>query len=132
MKKYIPMILIMFIACSLNTSAQDLISLKTCYENALDNHPRAGEKQLQQQIWQLKQDNLNSAWYPKIEAGASALYNSNVADLSMSLGMAPLPGIENYLPSMSHDQYKLTIDINQLIYDGGGRQGQAPPGRCSP
>ncbi|MEE4214308.1 MAG: TolC family protein [Bacteroidales bacterium] len=119
MKKYRPMILLMFIACSLNMAAQDLISLKTCYENALDNHPRAGEKQLQQQIWQLKQDNLNSAWYPKIEAGATALYNSSVADLGNSLGMAPLPGIEDYLPVVPHDQYKVTMDINQLIYDGG-------------
>ncbi|MGM0666931.1 MAG: TolC family protein [Bacteroidota bacterium] len=123
MKKYIPMILVMFIACSLNASAQELISLKTCYENALDNHPRAGEKQLQQQIWQLKQDNLNSAWYPKIEAGASALYNSSVADLGSSLGMAPLPGIEDYLPVVAHDQYKVTMDINQLIYDGGATKG---------
>ena len=119
MKKYILISIITISACSFNTAAQDLISLKTCYENALDNHPRAGEKHMQEQIWQLKQDNLNSAWFPKIEAGASALYNSSVADLGSTLGMAPLPGIENYLPSVAHDQYKVTIDINQLIYDGG-------------
>lgn len=123
MKKYIRISLILIIACSSNTPAQELISLKACYENAAGTHPRAVEKQLKQQISQLKQNNLNSSWYPNIEAGANALYNSNVADLSMSLGMAPLPGIENYLPSMAHDQYKLTIDINQLIYDGGATKG---------
>lgn len=119
MKKYILISIITIIACSLKASAQEMISLKACYENALEIHPRAGEKQFQQQIWQLKQDNLSSAWYPKIEAGASALYNSSVADLGSSLGMAPLPGIEDYLPVVPHDQYKVTMDINQLIYDGG-------------
>jgi len=119
MKKFIPISIITIIACSINTAAQETISLKTCYDNALGRHPQAGEKHLQEQLWQLRQDNLNSAWYPNIEAGATALYNSSVADLGSSLGMAPLPGIEDYLPVMPHDQYKLTMDINQLIYDGG-------------
>jgi len=123
MKKYILISIITIIACSLTSSAQEMISLKACYENALEKHPRAGDKDLQKQLWQLKQDNLNSAWYPKIEAGASALYNSSVADLGSSLGMAPLPGIEDYLPVVPHDQYKVTIDINQLIYDGGATKG---------
>lgn len=123
MKKYILPTLII-ISCFSNAGAQELITLRECYENALGQHPRAGEKQLHENIAELKQENLRASWYPVIEAGANVLYNSNVADLSMSLGMAPLPGIENYLPSMAHDQYKATVDINQLIYDGGATKGR--------
>ena len=31
----------------------------------------------------------------------------------------PIPGIADATPLMPHDQYKLTLDINQVIYDGG-------------
>ncbi len=119
MKKYILILIIMILPCSIIVTAQELITLASCYENAARNHPQAGNKQMHQNLWQLKQDNLSSSWYPKIEAGANALYNSNVVDMSEAFESIPVPGITDNIPVMPHDQYKLTIDINQVIYDGG-------------
>ncbi|MDZ7738778.1 MAG: TolC family protein [Bacteroidales bacterium] len=104
--------------------SQDLITLNTCYENAVINHPQADEKQLHKNLWQLKQDNLSASWYPGIEAGANVLYNSNVADLSDTFESIPVPGLAENAPVMPHDQYRLTIDINQVIYDGGAIKGR--------
>ncbi|HCC69551.1 MAG TPA: hypothetical protein DEQ09_00125 [Bacteroidales bacterium] len=118
MKKSI-LILIIIFSCNRITSAQQMITLPACYENATLKHPQAGDKNMYQNLWQLKQDNISSQWYPDIEAGANALYNSNVADLGESFESAPIPGLADNLPSMPHDQYKLTVDINQVIYDGG-------------
>ncbi|MBN1388406.1 MAG: TolC family protein [Bacteroidales bacterium] len=119
MKKHILILIIMTMTCSFLVSAQDIITLDLCYENAARNHPRAGEKQMHQNLWQLKQDNLSSSWYPSIEAGANALYNSDVVDMSEAFESIPVPGITENIPVMPHDQYRLTIDINQVIYDGG-------------
>jgi len=119
MKKYILILIIMTLPCSFI----EIITLALCYENATRNHPQAGEKQLHQNLWQLKQDNLSSSWYPVIEAGANALYNSNVVDMSEAFESIPVPGITDNIPVMPHDQYKLTIDINQVIYDGGAIKG---------
>ncbi len=113
----------MTLPCSFIVTAQEIITLALCYENATRNHPQAGEKQLHQNLWQLKQDNLSSSWYPVIEAGANALYNSNVVDMSEAFESIPVPGITDNIPVMPHDQYKLTIDINQVIYDGGAIKG---------
>ena len=33
--------------------------------------------------------------------------------------MSSIPGISSILTPMPHDQYKVTLDINQVIYDGG-------------
>jgi len=118
MKKSI-LILIIIFSCNRITSAQQMITLPACYENATLKHPQAGDKNMYQNLWQLKQDNISSQWYPDIEAGANALYNSNVADLGESFESVPIPGLADNLPSMPHDQYKLTVDINQVIYDGG-------------
>ena len=74
-------------------------------------------------LWQLKQDNLSSSWFPRIDAGANILYNSNVTDMSEAFESIPVPGITDNIPAMPHDQYKLTIDINQVIYDGGAIKG---------
>jgi len=35
------------------------------------------------------------------------------------LGSLPIPGIYDLIKPLPHDQYKVTADINQLIYDGG-------------
>ena len=35
------------------------------------------------------------------------------------LGSLPIPGIDDLIKPLPHDQYKVTLDINQLIYDGG-------------
>jgi len=123
MKKYILILIIITLPCSFSVTAQDIITLDVCYENAASNHPQAGEKQMHQNLWQLKQDNLSSAWYPELEAGANALYNSDVVDMSVAFESIPVPGITESIPVMPHDQYKLTIDINQIIYDGGAIKG---------
>jgi outer membrane protein TolC len=35
------------------------------------------------------------------------------------LGSLPIPGIADAIKPLPHEQYKLTLDINQVIYDGG-------------
>jgi outer membrane protein TolC len=123
MKKYILILIFIILPYSFLVTAQEIITLDLCYECAARNHPQAGEKQMHQNLWQLKQDNLGSSWYPSIEAGANALYNSNVVDMSKAFESVPVPGISENIPVMPHEQYKLTIDINQVIYDGGAIKG---------
>jgi len=39
------------------------------------------------------------------------------------LGSIPIPGIADLIEPLPHEQYKLTVDINQAIYDGGAIKG---------
>ena len=39
------------------------------------------------------------------------------------LGSLPIPGIAGAIKPLPHEQYKVTVDINQVIYDGGAIKG---------
>ncbi len=95
------------------------ITLKVCYESALSANSISGEKDAYAEISGLKQKNIAAGWLPTIDLNANALYNSEVVDLGSSLSSLPFPGIADAISAMPHDQYKVTLDINQVIYDGG-------------
>jgi outer membrane protein TolC len=44
-------------------------------------------------------------------------------DMTDVLGAIPIPGIADLIQPLPHEQYKLTVDINQVIYDGGAIKG---------
>lgn len=102
-----------------SVEAQQALTLKECYENALAASALAGEKNIYSEISSLKENNISKNWYPILDLNGSVLYNSDVVDLSSALGSLPFPGIADAVKPLPHDQYKVTLDINQVIYDGG-------------
>ena len=70
-------------------------------------------------LWSLKDNNLSKGWLPTLDANAAVSYVSDVVDMGNVFANLPIPGISDGIPLMPHDQYKVTLDINQVIYDGG-------------
>lgn len=103
--------------------AQKVLTLRECYEKAMISNALAGEKEAYSSIWQLKDKNLLKSWLPSLDASGNIIYNSSVIDLSSALGSLPVPGIADAIKPLPHDQYKITLDINQVIYDGGAIKG---------
>jgi outer membrane protein TolC len=83
----------------------------------------ASEKKGYTDISKLKDENLVMGWLPTLDANGSLIYNSSVVDLSGVLGSLPIPGIANAIKPLPNEQYKITLDINQVIYDGGAIKG---------
>lgn len=98
---------------------QKILTLKECYDMASKASALAGEENAYSDIWQLKDKNLAKGWFPSLDAGGSILYNSSVVDMTSVLGSLPIPGIAGMISPLPHEQYKVTVDINQVIYDGG-------------
>jgi outer membrane protein TolC len=101
--------------------SQQLITLKECYDKAMSVNAIAGEKEAYSTISEIRDKNLSKGWLPTLDANASANYISDVVDFSKVTGS--IPGISSLLTPMPHDQYKVTLDINQVIYDGGAIKG---------
>jgi outer membrane protein TolC len=119
-------VLILLIAISLGPyrlQAQKILTLKECYDHAMTSNALAGEKTGYSDISKLKDENLVKGWLPTLDANGSLVYNSSVIDLSGVLGSLPIPGIANAIKPLPHEQYKITLDINQVIYDGGAIKG---------
>ena len=119
MKKYFLIAAFLAIPGLSVLNAQKIITLKECYDRVSAASAIAGEKNTYSDIWQLKDKNLTKGWLPSLDAGGSILYNSSVVDMTSVLGSLPIPGLSSLISPLPHEQYKITVDINQVIYDGG-------------
>lgn len=99
--------------------AQKVLTLKQCYDEAMISNAISEEKEAYTSIWQIKDENLSKSWLPTLDAGGSFIYNSSVVNMTDVLGAIPIPGIADLIQPLPHEQYKITVDINQVIYDGG-------------
>lgn len=110
----IRLILVFIFGGVLSVKAQE-VRLTDCWQKAKQNYPRAKDRLDYEQIANLRVSNLKTAYLPKIDANAQATYQSDVTH--MDLSKLPVPGLS--IPSPDKDQYKLTVDLSQLIWDGG-------------
>jgi outer membrane protein TolC len=123
MKRKVLIIIILIIPWAITTSAQKILTLKECYDKAASANALAGEKTGYSDISRLKDENLVREWLPTLDANGSLIYNSSVLDMSSVLGSLPIPGIAGAIKPLPNEQYKITVDVNQVIYDGGAIKG---------
>ena len=96
---------------------QRTVTLWQCYDSAAVISPLSGEKDLYAGMKLLRDRNLAAAWFPSLDLGGSFNYHSDVVDVSEMPGSMPVP--PGSLPSIPHEQYRATVDLNQIIWDGG-------------
>ncbi len=99
-------------------SAQQTLSLQECYALVEKNYPLASNANLLEEkanfdIEVLKKDRL-----PKLDINAQATYQSEVIEFP---GDIPNANFE----TPNKDQYRATLDANQLIYNGGSISARA-------
>jgi len=111
-KKIIPLIILLLGNITFVFSQEISFTLKDCYKAAYENYPNAKQKSYYRSINSLKLENIGINYLPQISLKGSASYQSDVTKLEV-----PIP---NFKPAeLSKDQYKLTLDVRQLLYDGG-------------
>lgn len=110
-------LLTMLLLTAVSAMAQRTVTLRQCYDSAAVTSPLAGEREIHAGMTQLRDQNLAAAWLPSLDLGGSFNYQSDVVDMSELLGSMPIPA--GSLPSIPHEQYRATVDLNQVIWDGG-------------
>lgn len=93
---------------------QAALTLEQCYELARANYPTINQLNLLDQANQLQIRNLNKNYLPTLELNAQATWQSDVTELPIEV---PVPGFE--VPTISNDQYKATVELRQILWDGG-------------
>jgi outer membrane protein TolC len=117
--KRIVIISLLITATFLQLNGQKTITLKQCYDSVAVNAPQASEKELLSQISRLKEKNIGANYLPAVDLGANYMYNSDVVDLSKIMGFLSSINPNISIPEIPHDTYRGTIDVSQLIWDGG-------------
>lgn len=110
---------LIIILLSPSLSGQDQVTLEECYDLAEANTGLLKESENYALISGMKDENLRKNWYPSLDLGGTFLYNSSVIDMGSTLGNLPFPGIADAINPMPHEQYRLTMEVNQVFYDGG-------------
>jgi outer membrane protein TolC len=94
--------------------AQETITLFECHEMAIENAPRLKDREIIQQIGDLKTDQAGTNWYPSLNLNGKMSYQSDVVTVALDNQDVPV----NF-SKVPHDQYAINLDITQTLYDGG-------------
>lgn len=104
--------ILLLIPLIFTSGAGDTLDLNTCYKIADFNYPVKKQSVFYSEIAEKKIDNLGINYLPKFILKGQATYQSDVTRMD----------IENpflRVPEVGKDMYKLIVDVNQLLYDGG-------------
>ena len=93
-------------------------TLEECQLAAEKNYPMIKQYDLISQTTQLTVKNIQKGWLPQIAIAAQATYQSDVTSWSESM-KATFQQLGVNMKGLSKDQYKIGIDLQQTIYDGG-------------
>lgn len=98
-------------------------TLEECQQAAEKNYPLIKQYGLIAKTTQLTVKNIQKGWLPQLTASAQATYQSAVAAWPESMqSMYQQMGLN--MKGLSKDQYKIGIDLQQTIYDGGAISSQ--------
>ena len=93
-------------------------TLEECQQAAEKNYPLIKQYELIAKTTQLTVKNIQKGWLPQLTASAQATYQSAVTAWPESMqSIYQQMGLN--MKGLSKDQYKIGIDLQQTIYDGG-------------
>ena len=90
----------------------DKLTLEDAYRQAQTNYPVIRQKDLVRQTAELSISNLSKGNLPQLSFNGQASYQSDVTKVDIKV-----PGMT--IPTSQKDQYKITADITQVLFDGG-------------
>ncbi|WGF91606.1 TolC family protein [Aequorivita marisscotiae] len=109
MKKFL---FILFAIAPILAFAQQKLTLEECYVLAEKNYPLAKQMALLEEKTNSEIKVLEKEKLPKLDLNAQATYQSDVIEFPLQIPNSTV------IPP-NKDQYRATLDANQLIYNGG-------------
>lgn len=101
--------------CPNEASAQQL-TLEACQHKAEQHYPLTRQYGLIEKTKEYNLSNAGKRYLPQVTLSAKASYQSDVTSLPIDVSSLGLP---ISIPSVKKDQYGATLDVSQLVYDGG-------------
>lgn len=98
-------------------------SLDECQRAAEQNYPLIQQYDLIEKTTNLTVENIGKGWLPQISASAQATYQSDVMSWPDQM-KEMMSGMGISMKGLKKDQYRIGVDINQTVYDGGAISSQ--------
>ena len=113
-------LIFVMLAFAIGVNAQ---TLDECQRAAEQNYPLIRQYDLISTTTAMTVKNIGKGWLPQIAASAQATYHSDVAAWPESMyGMFEQMGLD--VKGLKKDQYRVGLDLQQTIFDGGAISSQ--------
>lgn len=117
LKYLLTLSLVCFMVFAGNAQTEQL-TLEECYRLAKENYPAVKKMDLMTKSVDYTIKNANKKFLPQFNIAGQATYQSQVVDYGELLGGASSPmGFSP--PTFSKDQYRISGEVEQLLFDGG-------------
>ena len=116
MKRVLKNVFVSLAAICAGYAAHAQTTLDECIGWAYDNYPQIKEMSLIEMTKGIDLKNAAYAWLPHLNISGKATWQSEVVEMPMDI-----PGMDINIP---HDQYGLTAEFTQQIWDGGNSRSQ--------
>lgn len=116
MKRVLKNVYVSLVAICAGYAAHAQTTLDECIGWAYDNYPQIKEMSLIEMTKGIDLKNAAYAWLPHLNISGKATWQSEVVEMPMDI-----PGMDINIP---HDQYGLTAEFTQQIWDGGTSRSQ--------
>ena len=93
-------------------------TLEECQQAAERNYPLIQQYGLIGKTTELTVSNIQKGWLPQVSASAQATYQSDVVSWPSEV-KTMMNGMGINMKGLKKDQYRVGIDVQQTIYDGG-------------
>ncbi len=104
--------LICFVICQTNVQSQERLSLEECYSLTRQNYPLVKQLELISKTAAYSVENAAKGYLPQFNISGQASYQSDVTKIPIQI-----PGMN--VPQLSKDQYRLSAEGTQVLFDGG-------------
>jgi outer membrane protein TolC len=92
---------------------QPVFTLQQCLREAVAHFPTQKQLQLNQSRYNLQENNIKKNYLPSLNLNGTASYQSDVTKVPEP----PIPGFD--MPVINKDWYKINLDLEQFVWDGG-------------
>lgn len=111
-------ITLLAIAALVLLCAQAQLTIEQCQRLARENYPLIRQYGLIDQSSKFTLDNLKHSWLPQVNLSAQATYQNETPSFPDQMkAMLAASGLD--MKGLAKDQYRVQLDVNQKIYDGG-------------
>ena len=93
-------------------------TLEECWRAAEQNYPLIRQYDLIEKTTHLTLANIQKGWLPQVSAQAQATYQSDVTAWPDQM-KTMMTGMGVDMKGLKKDQYRVAVDVQQTIYDGG-------------
>lgn len=115
--------IIILLAAGLMAFVSQAQTLEQCQQAAERNYPLIAQHDLIARTTELTVSNIQKGWLPQVTATAQATYQSAVTAWPDEMkGLMQQMGVD--MKGLARDQYRVGLDVQQTLYDGGAIRAQ--------